>query len=898
MGRPASERQALGAAERRKWSSLVRQDLQNAVVGALGEPSLYGVVVVGAPGVGKATFARSVEARLAPTTHVLHLHGSTDINTPFGALAHLLARLPVDAADSPATIIHGISQLISSDAAGRNVLLVLSELPALDSMSTALLVHLLISGTAKVLVTVRQATDMPEDLVRLLKDGLLDEVLLQAFSRAEVAKLLTAVLGRRVTATAASALHASSGGNPLVLQAIVTEQLRSGNLHLAGQVWAMKGEIRLSSADVLTDLVRSRLARESPAVQEALELLALIRTAPLAVLLDVLDPEVVAEMEWAGYLRIEATDARRVALRDEYMGEVIRGWMDLPRRNELRQLAAGVIGSISRDLDAEALLGFASSTLNVRETLEPGVALAAAAAANRQFDPWFALECARQIGRTDKEWVAAAQQRCVSHVILAEHEAAVAALEDVTPEQLRRLTAYEYADYVQELCSALLWVPGGHVRIPGLVAKGHEELARRSQEAGSDAAELTRAGGMLRLASFELHVHQGEYSEVAEALEKEYRDGSDLQQKLSCGSLLTMAWAVLGREMEAIELARELRHKMQRAKAQPRLHNWLSEGLFAALLCSGQWEELARMLTATLDQQPKNIHYLGGAAELALGVAYTYAGRASVAIDTLLGAQAQLEIRRNYYGPSLAYSALAFAYAQAGDVKEARTFLDLAEKAQGETAWFPAWMAEFCVKMARRWLKDPGAKQSLIESANRDLAKGRTTTASISLFGATVHGTEDELLLLEEVSSRRQGKMAAVNRMVAEGTRKKDPKTLLLAASVAQELKLDAVESRCAVLALDTAREAGDSASARLAQQRLDRLVGTVPVLPLTPHTFGPELTERERQVAKMASQGLSNKEVANQLQVSVRTVEGHLYQIFTKMGISSRSELEGTAQA
>ncbi len=106
------------------------------------------------------------------------------------------------------------------------------------------------------------------------------------------------------------------------------------------------------------------------------------------------------------------------------------------------------------------------------------------------------------------------------------------------------------------------------------------------------------------------------------------------------------------------------------------------------------------------------------------------------------------------------------------------------------------------------------------------------------------------------------------------------------------------MESRCAVLALDIAREAGDSASARLAQQRLDRLVGTVPVLPLTPHTFGPELTERERQVAKMASQGLSNKEVANQLQVSVRTVEGHLYQIFTKMGISSRSELEGTAQS
>jgi DNA-binding CsgD family transcriptional regulator len=99
------------------------------------------------------------------------------------------------------------------------------------------------------------------------------------------------------------------------------------------------------------------------------------------------------------------------------------------------------------------------------------------------------------------------------------------------------------------------------------------------------------------------------------------------------------------------------------------------------------------------------------------------------------------------------------------------------------------------------------------------------------------------------------------------------------------------------VLALDIAREKGDSQSARAAQHRLDRLVETLPVLPLMPHTVGPELTERERQVARMASQGLSNKEVANRLQLSIRTVEGHLYQIFTKMGISSRSELEGSAQ-
>ncbi|PQZ97018.1 hypothetical protein CQ017_15455 [Arthrobacter sp. MYb224] len=52
-------------------------------------------------------------------------------------------------------------------------------------------------------------------------------------------------------------------------------------------------------------------------------------------------------------------------------------------------------------------------------------------------------------------------------------------------------------------------------------------------------------------------------------------------------------------------------------------------------------------------------------------------------------------------------------------------------------------------------------------------------------------------------------------------------------------------------------------------------------------------LTEREKVVASAAAMGLSNQEIAKQASVSVRTVEGHLYQVYSKLGISKRADLK-----
>ena len=50
-------------------------------------------------------------------------------------------------------------------------------------------------------------------------------------------------------------------------------------------------------------------------------------------------------------------------------------------------------------------------------------------------------------------------------------------------------------------------------------------------------------------------------------------------------------------------------------------------------------------------------------------------------------------------------------------------------------------------------------------------------------------------------------------------------------------------------------------------------------------------LTDREMEVLKLAARAMSNKEVARELVISVRTVQGHLHNIFEKMRVGSRTE-------
>ena len=54
------------------------------------------------------------------------------------------------------------------------------------------------------------------------------------------------------------------------------------------------------------------------------------------------------------------------------------------------------------------------------------------------------------------------------------------------------------------------------------------------------------------------------------------------------------------------------------------------------------------------------------------------------------------------------------------------------------------------------------------------------------------------------------------------------------------------------------------------------------------PAPGGPTLTEREREVLAWLARGLSSREVAEQLDISVRTVETHRANLMQKLGVKS----------
>ncbi len=90
-------------------------------------------------------------------------------------------------------------------------------------------------------------------------------------------------------------------------------------------------------------------------------------------------------------------------------------------------------------------------------------------------------------------------------------------------------------------------------------------------------------------------------------------------------------------------------------------------------------------------------------------------------------------------------------------------------------------------------------------------------------------------------------------------------------------------------IALAQARRRGALA---LAQRAADELAATGETV-REPLSSGVEsLTPSERRIAGIAADGLSNREIAQSLFVSVKTVETHLSSVYRKLDIAGRAEL------
>ncbi|HZM37791.1 MAG TPA: LuxR C-terminal-related transcriptional regulator [Acidimicrobiales bacterium] len=99
---------------------------------------------------------------------------------------------------------------------------------------------------------------------------------------------------------------------------------------------------------------------------------------------------------------------------------------------------------------------------------------------------------------------------------------------------------------------------------------------------------------------------------------------------------------------------------------------------------------------------------------------------------------------------------------------------------------------------------------------------------------------------------------------------------------------------------LDEARTHAEAAAPLLARWhgwRVDELVAVQRRLGLGPTPSGPDaLTPREREVARLLAEGLSNSQLAERLYISPRTAAVHVSNILSKLGMSSRTEVAAWA--
>ncbi|HEX5622690.1 MAG TPA: AAA family ATPase [Solirubrobacteraceae bacterium] len=330
----------------------------------------------------------------------------------------------------------------------------------------------------------------------------------------------------------------------------------------------------------------------------------------------------------------------------------------------------------------------------------------------------------------------------------------------------------------------------------------------------------------------------------------------------------------LGRLAEAVAVAEEAVDRARLSGPRAQLAGALCE-LSAARLASG---DVSAALQAADDAAaidvPPSLHTAGQVA-WCLGAALAAAGNPDRAVPLLQTAHAEaVPVMRPLIAADLVEAAIA-----AGDLATARAAAELAggKPAGRETA---------------------GDATATSEVAGGETAGGTTAgggVAGTAARGATAAGATPwaaharAALLLAEGRSG-EAAAAAVHAeappLIAARLRLLEGRAL--AASGDRATALDVLGEAEAALARLGARRAQDEAVREL--RKLGHRVARA-----RPATDGEplgSLTDREREIATLVAAGRTNREVAEQLFLSPKTIEAHLRNVYAKLGVRSRVEL------
>ena len=269
-----------------------------------------------------------------------------------------------------------------------------------------------------------------------------------------------------------------------------------------------------------------------------------------------------------------------------------------------------------------------------------------------------------------------------------------------------------------------------------------------------------------------------------------------------------------------------------------------------------------------------------GQARHNLGVVLAYEGRLDEAAAMLLSLR-DAPIATNWDRHRMD-GALGFAALSGGDPVAAAGHLDswyaVVTAMHLSEPGYSRWHLDYLTALvATGRLADA---QAFLDHLDRQVASsGRRSAAAVALTGrAMVHAA----------TGRGPAATAAIDQALAwyesSPMRFERARTLLIAGQIHRRLKGKRLAHDALAEAVREFTAFGAAAWARLAAAELAR----VNLRPASPAA----LTETERRVAELAAAGRTNREVAQQLFLAVKTVEANLARAYRKLGITSRAEL------
>ena len=164
-----------------------------------------------------------------------------------------------------------------------------------------------------------------------------------------------------------------------------------------------------------------------------------------------------------------------------------------------------------------------------------------------------------------------------------------------------------------------------------------------------------------------------------------------------------------------------------------------------------------------------------------------------------------------------------------------------------------------------------------------------------ALHDAVRFGDRDSLPRVIEVASGVYGRLAPVIAAHAQALMDNDADAIYSAAKEFEEIGslLSAADAAAqAAVAFEANNNRRGVTEAAAMADRLATTCGGIrtPALELAANPL--PLSTREREIANLVAAGLSNRDIADRLVVSTRTVEGHIYRACVKMGVSDREGL------